>query len=653
MVRLVCGIRRSDGAPADRRLIEAMLAAMNPGELPAARDVFVEGPVGLGLIEIAPPQAAEPPAPRILSGPAGVLAADIRLHDRDGLDGLSEAAAEDAALLAAARQAWGWKAPARLHGDFAYAFLDRGTGALELGRDHFGVRPLQYTHRRGSYVAFASLPAALLRTGLADRVLDVEALRYCHYDFYAPRERTYYEQIQCAQPAHVTRFLPGRTAQPMRYWRLPIPKRVPFDSDFDALAAELLRLLDQAVRRRLPPDGPVAGELSGGLDSTSIAVLAARVLRTRGRTYYGFSHQEARNGADLPIIDEAADVAATAALEPNIEVVPATSRGLYEIICAGHDIDSFLPLAEHEPTNFALRRAAEVGSPVMFSGWGGDEITTHIGRGAYAELFWTGHWALLHRALRARSAWLGGTVRSRLFWQVAVPSVPMGVRHRILRMLGKADGFARMHGSALPYLPRHRRGPVPRAPFPDGPDCRRNRRGYAENWFMPKRLERHAQQAARFGMSYVFPMLDRDLVDFAMRLPGIFSCWLPGDRSLIRAAARDVLPDRVRLRREKLMPFALEALRLAEGQPEMIERVRGIESSALANELVDVPAVRRRLEELPDAETVRAETVAAAERGEQFSNEDFACQNALTLAMILAEHENALALPEGTRGLHA
>lgn len=170
---------------------------------------------------------------------------------------------------------------------------------------------------------------------------------------------------------------------------------------------------------------------------------------------------------------------------------------------------------------------------------------------------------------------------------------------------------------------------------------------------MPKRLERHAQSAAARGMYFVFPMLDRDLVDFAMRVSGIFSCRLPDDRSLIRAATKDLLPDRVRLRTEKLAPFALESLRLAEGQAAMIETVRGMESCALANELVDVAALRRRLEALPDAEAVRAETIAAAGRGEQFSCEDFACQSALTLAMLRAEHEDALALPEGTRGLHA
>lgn len=652
MVRLICGVRRSDGAPVEHRLLEAMLDAMNPAGHPAATDVVKEGPVGLGIIEIAGVSGGKPRPPRIIASPGGLLAADVVLHDRRGLAELGSAA-DDAALLAAALEAYGWRAPARLHGDFAYARWDRETGTIELARDHFGVRPLQYTHRRGAYLAFASLPAALLRTGLAERVLDVETLRHCHYGFFAPRERTFYDQVKCSRAAHVTRFVPGHSGESKRYWRLAIPKRLSFDSHFDELAAELLRLLDQAVRRRLPAAGPVAGELSGGLDSTPIAILAARVLRGAGRTYYGFSHQEPRTSDDVPFIDEAPDVKAVAAGEPNIEVVPVHTRGLYEILRGGHDPDTFLPKAEHEMTNFALARAAELGSSVMFSGWGGDEMATHVGRGAYAELFWAGRWSLLHRALRERCAWRGGTMRGRLLWNVAIQSIPFSVRHRLLGLVGKQDTLGQVYNKKLRFMARHRRGAVARSPFVDGPDCRRNRRGYAEAWFMEKRLEKHAQQAAPHGMRYVFPMLDRDLTEFVMRIPGIFSCWMPGDRSLIRAATKGLVPDSVRLRTTKLMPFALEALRLAEDNRAMIETVRAIEVSPLANEFVDVAAVRRRLEQMPGADTVRAETIAAAGRGEQFSNEDFGCQSALALAIILAEHEDALALPEGTRGLQA
>lgn len=650
MVRLICGIQRRDGGVVDRGLVEAMLAAMNREDKPRATDVVVEGPVGLGILELASAPSAPLGAPRIVETGAGWLTADARLYDRESLGSLAPEGAEDADVLAAALDAWGWRAPARLHGDFAYAHWDRATGAIELARDHFGVRPLQYVHRRGAYLAFASLPGALLRTGLATRELDVEALRHYHYSAYAPEERTFYHQVKSALAAHVVRFEAGRQGVARRYWRLPIPPRLPFDSDPGELAAELRRLLDQAVRRRLPAHGPGTAEMSGGLDSTPIAVLAARALRAEGRRLYGYSMQEARGATDLPIIDEAPDVAEVAAGEPNLEVVPVPMPGFFKLLRDGYEIDDFDASAVDEPVNCLLRHAASLGASVMFSGWGGDEIVTHVGRGAFAELFWAGRWGSLRRHLAERSRRMGGTVRGRFVWSVLLQSLPFGPRHWLLRRLGKDDSIGTVMTKPLPFLPHRHQGHVARSPIIDGPDSRRNKRGYAESWWMQKRLEIHAQQGARHGLAYVFPMLDLDLIAYAMRVPGIFYSRTSGDRSMIRFATKGILPDTVRFRVDKLMAYPLESLRLAEDRPMVLERLPGLAASPLVAEFVNVDALRHRLDELPRPEEARAETIAAAERGEQPVLDDGGYETALRLAMILAEHEGSLRLPDEPGG---
>ena len=54
-------------------------------------------------------------------------------------------------------------------------------------------------------------------------------------------------------------------------------------------ACELRRLVDEAVKRRLPRNGETGAHLSGGLDSSAIAILAARRLREEGRTLHAYS----------------------------------------------------------------------------------------------------------------------------------------------------------------------------------------------------------------------------------------------------------------------------------------------------------------------------------------------------------------------------
>jgi asparagine synthase (glutamine-hydrolysing) len=167
---------------------------------------------------------------------------------------------------------------------------------------------------------------------------------------------------------------------------------------------------------------------------------------------------------------------------------------------------------------------------------------------------------------------------------------------------------------------------------------------------MQKRLEAHAQQGARHGLAYVFPMLDLDLVAHAMRVPGIFYSLTPGDRSMIRAATEGILPDAVRLRVDKLMAYPLESLRLAEGRPMVLERLAEVAASPLVTEFVNVDALRDRMDALPGPEEVRAETIAAAERGEQPVLDDGGYETALRLAMILAEHEGSLGLADEPGG---
>ena len=198
MVRLICGILRCDDADADERMLAAMLDAMNPNQKPEARAVCVAGRLGLGVLDLAPHGDAPLAMARVLATDSGLLAADARIYNRDEIPGAALADGDDA-VVAAAIARWGERAPRQLHGDFAYAVFDAASGVLTLVRDHFGVRPLQYVNRRGDYLAFASLPQALLRTGLAERILDQEVMHHMHLEACAPGHRTFYRQVRAGR----------------------------------------------------------------------------------------------------------------------------------------------------------------------------------------------------------------------------------------------------------------------------------------------------------------------------------------------------------------------------------------------------------------------------------------------------------------------
>ncbi|MEO6013991.1 MAG: asparagine synthase (glutamine-hydrolyzing) [Devosia sp.] len=172
----------------------------------------------------------------------------------------------------------------KLNGDFAFALYDKRARRLMLARDRMGVRPLFYTWRNGTIV-FASEVKALLTYPGVSAEMDVEALDQI-FTLWAPiAPRTTFKTIFELPPAHVMTIQNG-SASSRAWWVLDFPDMGGSDPrGDDAVADELLALLDDATRIRLRADVPVGSYLSGGLDSSLVSALAARHVGDRLRTF--------------------------------------------------------------------------------------------------------------------------------------------------------------------------------------------------------------------------------------------------------------------------------------------------------------------------------------------------------------------------------
>ncbi len=160
----------------------------------------------------------------------------------------------------------------RLNGMFAFAIADRKRYALLLGRDRFGKKPLFYACA-GERFAFASGPSALRTLPWVDTTLDLEAVHdYLEFQ-YLPCPASIHRGIRKLPPGSMARW-DGTALRIDRYWQpsLPGDSAVPFAE----AARDLRTCLDAAVRRRLVADVPVGCFLSGGMDSSIIAALAAQ-----------------------------------------------------------------------------------------------------------------------------------------------------------------------------------------------------------------------------------------------------------------------------------------------------------------------------------------------------------------------------------------
>ncbi len=171
----------------------------------------------------------------------------------------------------------------RLRGMFAFAIWDGERRRLLLARDHMGQKPLYYALQKGDF-AFASEVKALLGTDIVGRKPDLEGLWHYMSLRYLPDDKSLFEGVVKLQAGHCAVVEHGRVSQ-HRYWRLDT-----FHNKLRGSEAELTDALDhvllESVRLHLLSDVPVGAFLSGGIDSSLITAMMARIT---GKPFPTFS----------------------------------------------------------------------------------------------------------------------------------------------------------------------------------------------------------------------------------------------------------------------------------------------------------------------------------------------------------------------------
>ena len=190
----------------------------------------------------------------------------------------------DTEVLLAAYQQWGADCLPRLRGMFAFALFDARDQSLLLARDRAGEKPLFVAHGSGR-LAFASELKALLEWDAIPRRLDPEALD-CYLAYgYVPGDKCLVAGLHKLPPGHMLRYsLASDEVAVSSYWRLP-GARVGPDPAAEALVGEMEGLLADSVREQLVADVPVGIVLSGGIDSSLVTAMAARVSSAPVRTF--------------------------------------------------------------------------------------------------------------------------------------------------------------------------------------------------------------------------------------------------------------------------------------------------------------------------------------------------------------------------------
>ncbi len=197
-----------------------------------------------------------------------------------------------------------------LRGQFALAVWDQRRRQLVLARDRFGICPLYWTQQTssdGDWLLFASEIKALLASGLVKARPDLKGIDQVFHFFAVPGPSTCFQGVQLLQPGHYLRIDLGGDGQAAQihkrvYWAIDFPDQGQEErGDPKQMVDEFERVMLAAVDRRLRADVPVVSYLSGGIDSSIVVAMAAKI---RGESIPTFTIQ-----IKTPHLDETSQAA--------------------------------------------------------------------------------------------------------------------------------------------------------------------------------------------------------------------------------------------------------------------------------------------------------------------------------------------------------
>lgn len=277
---------------------------------------------------------------------------------------------------------WGANVLPRLYGMFAFGVWDHERRELFLARDATGIKPLYYAHLGPGRLAFASeLKAFAALDGLPFEP-DEEAIQeYLGAGYVWSSARCAVRGVRKLPPGHYLRVhdrdeggTPNASPVPARWWTPPTPEPLtrPVTEAIDAAADRLHDLLARVTAQHLRADVPVGLLLSGGLDSSVLAALAARALDENG----GGALQTVTMGFEPYERDERVHARAVADHigSEHHEIVVRPADAARELFENAHHLDDLFGDSGTIPAFAAFRACRELGLKVVLVGEGADEV---------------------------------------------------------------------------------------------------------------------------------------------------------------------------------------------------------------------------------------------------------------------------------------
>jgi asparagine synthase (glutamine-hydrolysing) len=549
-----------------------------------------------------------------------VMLFDGRIDNRSELGGALDLAASelnsipDSTIAMRLFERYGQRAFERIVGVFAIIVMDLQDRSLICARDHLGLRVLHYHCSRERF-AVATVPEALFALSWVPRILNKDKVGDALVQRGLNGETTYYQDIFRVLPGFSVRVSRANFSKD-QFWNPENIADVRFKQDQDYVEA-FQECFHAAVKAQLRSRRAPCASITGGLDSSSIAVTAADILAASGsklNTFTAvpeFTKEEVRGR----YFDESPYVLEIAKVNPNIvpHFVPPSNVPIVEQIAEQIRVGG-------APTSGALNgvwgmdllaAVRSAGHAVMLSGEMGNHTMSHDGWPLLAELLLRGRWWRLFGEISSSGYRWRHMIRHRMI----APFIPAPLfrRYKQWRRGNRPPWY---EFSAIHPEFAAQSGVVDRAeqeylPF-DAPPPRDGRldriragfNSYSEtaDWF--------AKVRANFGIDIRTPAFDRRLVEFCIGIPQDQYLRKGRDRWLIRRAMQGRLPDVVLANRKSGVQSADWFPKLTRERNGIRAEVKRLADNPVVASIVDLQRLTAILDHWPDRQPAEYDSQA-------------------------------------------
>ena len=497
------------------------------------------------------------------------------LRERLVLIGHRFATSSDTEVVLQAHRQWGRRDPRdavrELNGMFAYALWDAAIQELVLVRDRLGIKPLYY-YPTARGVLFGSEPKAVLANPVAERVLDADGLRRA-LGFVADPRHAVFRGLHEVPPGHVVRVSRDGISQ-QRYWGLADTGHT---DDVPTTVRHVRDLLEDTARRQLIADVPLCTLLSGGLDSSALTALAARQSSDRVRSFAvdftgyteNFTADDLRGTPDAPYVQDVAAHVGTDHTDITLSTQQLMDPDVRAATLHARDLPS--GIGDMDTSLYLLFHSIRAQSTVALSGESADEVF-----GGYRDFHDP------DTVAADTFPWLAGRMMNR------DPADPGLWDADLVKELDLPGYYEDQYRTALAEVPE-----LTGSAAADPHERRMRQICYLYlTRFLPLLLDRKDRMSMAVGLEVRVPFCDHRLVEYVFGTPWAHKTFDGREKSLLRAATADLLPESVVQRVKSPYPSTQDA-RYEQVLRRQVAAL--LESSSPVLPLLDSDAIRERL----------------------------------------------------------